>query len=343
MKLAFAVLQCLAEARTQEAQVDQFLSGADLALKFSVTRAAIWKAVQQLQELGTEVEALPRRGYRLALPSSPLDAESIKRLLPAQTLQHLHHGECLGQIESSNSQLMQRDAPPPGQFDFLTAEYQTAGRGRRGRSWLAPPGGALCLSWSWAFAQLPPQPGALSLGIGIAAIRALRSLGVHSAQLKWPNDLVTPQGKLGGILLEMRAEMAGPARVVIGIGLNVALPKLIVQQVQQLQRPETPALPTTDLASLNATPPQRAALAAALLHQGLEVVQQFEKEGMAPFVDEYLALDALNKRPVRVSAGNQTLEGIAMGINTDGSLKLKVADQWHSIASGDVSVRSFDS
>ena len=120
---------------------------------------------------------------------------------------------------------------PPGRFDFLTAEYQSAGRGRRTRRWFAPPGGALCLSIGWSFAALPADIGALSLAIGVCVLRALESVGQPGAALKWPNDVVVGTGKLGGILIELRAEAGGPAQVVIGVGLNVALGERMLQLV----------------------------------------------------------------------------------------------------------------
>src|SRR5690606_8664008 len=122
--------------------------------------------------LGTEVEAITRMGYRLAQPASPLDAASVRALLPPSTAALLREGECLGDASSTNTLLIERGAPPPSRFDFLTAEHQSAGRGRRGRSWLAPPGGAICLSWCWCFEGLAAQLGALSLAMGVAYRRA---------------------------------------------------------------------------------------------------------------------------------------------------------------------------
>ena len=105
----------------------------------------------------------------------------------------------------------------------VLAEHQTGGRGRRGRAWIAPPGGAICLSLAWQYPDLPADLSALSLVVGVAAVNALASLGVAGVRLKWPNDLVTADGKLGGILIEMRAEAGGPVHLVVGLGSNVML------------------------------------------------------------------------------------------------------------------------
>jgi BirA family biotin operon repressor/biotin-[acetyl-CoA-carboxylase] ligase len=157
MHLAMKVLDALATERALEGQAQHHVSGAALAERFGISRSAVWKSVNLLRELGTPVEAVTNQGYRLALPSSPLRAQTVRDALDPQVAALLRNGECVGSIPSTNAALVARDAPPPGQFDFLTAEHQSAGRGRRGRSWLAPPGGAICLSWSWSFEAWPAR------------------------------------------------------------------------------------------------------------------------------------------------------------------------------------------
>src|SRR6185436_7737129 len=135
--------------------------------------------------------------------------------------------------------LVSRPNPPPGSVDVQLAEFQTAGRGRRGRSWFAPPGGSVCLSLSWSFPEMPRDAGALGLAIGVCVLRALESLGVPNAQLKWPNDVLVADRKLGGILIELRAESAGPAHAVVGIGLNVAIGAALIEKIGTLGLPAT--------------------------------------------------------------------------------------------------------
>ncbi|MET0280413.1 MAG: biotin--[acetyl-CoA-carboxylase] ligase [Steroidobacteraceae bacterium] len=336
MSLAMQLLQRLAAARAAERGKPVFVSGAELAAEFAVTRSAIWKASSALRLLGTGIEAVTHRGYRLALPSSPLDAAGVSALLAPATRAALREGRCAAQMPSTNSALLQQGAPPPGQFDFLTAEYQSAGRGRRGRSWLAPPGGAICLSWSWCFDAMAAQLGALSLATGIAALRALASLGITGVQLKWPNDLVTPRGKLGGILIEMRSEAAGPVHVVVGLGLNVALGQALRERIDAVGN--APA----DLADLapGALPPPRNALVAALLDQGVAMLGSFAQTGFAPLLAEYQAADALAGRAVRVEGGHGPAAGIARGVDTDGALLVEHGGRFHRIMAGEVSIRA---
>src|SRR6204780_5812255 len=172
-------------------------SGTKLAADCRVSRTAIWKAIAALRSLGVTVHAVPNRGYRLGAATALLERERIVKLLPGGGASRLRTGQCVWRTGSTNTDLLQRDAPPAGEFDFLTAEYQTAGRGRRARTWFAPPGGAICLSVSWCFASLPPDISALSLAVGVCALRAMARCDVSGAKLKWPNDLVVGNAKLG--------------------------------------------------------------------------------------------------------------------------------------------------
>lgn len=332
MSIPAELLQRLAAARAAEDSAPRYLSGAALAEEFRVTRSAIWKAVGRLRKLGTEIQAITHRGYRLALPSSPLATGGVLERLQPATRARLRDGQCVPETGSTNGTLLQRPAPAAGRFDFLTAEYQNAGRGRRGRSWLAAPGGAICLSWSWCFDALAAQLGALSLAVGVAALRALSALGIEGVQLKWPNDLVTSHGKLGGILIEMRSEAAGPVHVVVGLGLNVALGAEARAQIGQA---------ATDLAELmhDAQPPSREQLVAALLDHGIAAMSEFAGTGLASFQDEYRAADALAGRAVQIHGGNGPAAGTARGIDADGALKVEHDGRIHRIIAGEVSVR----
>jgi BirA family biotin operon repressor/biotin-[acetyl-CoA-carboxylase] ligase len=327
------LLQKLAAARAAEDGKPRFLSGASLAAEHGVTRSAVWKAVGRLRELGTQVEAITHRGYRLALPSSPLATAGVLARMQPATRARLREGECAAQVESTNSVLLARGAPPPGNFDFLTAEHQSAGRGRRGRGWLAAPGGAICLSWSWCFEGLAAQ-GAPSLAMGVATLRALRSAGVEGVQLKWPNDLVCAHGKLGGVLVEMRSEAGGPAHVVVGLGLNVALDAEARARIRELGNA------ASDLAELTGNrPPLRERLVAALLDEGVAALDEFAHHGLAPFLAEYRAADALAGRAVQVIGGAGPQGGVARGIDDDGALRVEHDGAIHRIIAGEVSVR----
>lgn len=311
----------------------QFHSGEQLARALQVTRSAVWKGVGTLRDLGVEMQAIRSKGYRLEASSEPLDARRIREQLSQQAQQAVSWLEAEWSTDSTNSVLALRPNPPLGESEVMLAEFQTAGRGRRGRQWIAPPGGAICLSLSWTFRQMPRDAGALSLAIGVCVLRALQARGVEQVQLKWPNDILVRNRKLGGILIELRAESAGPAYVVVGIGLNVALGKALLERIAAL------GLPAADLASVSGGPVSRNAVAAALIGSCIEGLRQFEQEGLRPFVDEWGVADALRGHAVEVKGAGQGVRGIARGIDISGALLVDTHDGVEKILSGEVSVR----
>ena len=189
----------------------QFHSGEALAADLGVSRSAIWKAATALRDLGATVHAVRNRGYRLPRTAEPLDAAQITASLSDTARPHVARVDTAWTLGSTNTVLMERPHPRVGTGEALLAEYQTAGRGRRGRTWVAPPGGSICLSFSWVFGEVPRDLGALGLVIGVCAKEALTQLGVVGVGLKWPNDLLIDDRKLGGILIDLRAESSGPA------------------------------------------------------------------------------------------------------------------------------------
>jgi BirA family transcriptional regulator, biotin operon repressor / biotin---[acetyl-CoA-carboxylase] ligase len=315
-------------------------SGADLAAALGVSRAAVWKLVGELRGSGVPVVSLPRSGYHLPRPVELLDADRIARVLetrgwaPGQ-----HRLEVLFEAESTNTWLYDAPAPAPGQPRVAFAELQQAGRGRRGRAWLAPFGSGLTFSISWTFADAPAGLPALGLAVGVGVAEALRRLGLEDAQVKWPNDLVWQGRKLGGLLLQLRAESGGPANVVAGLGINVALPQ---DARASLYVPG--AQPVTDLAeALAGPPPGRNDLAAALAAAMLDTFDEFAQHGYAPFARRWGALDALAGRRVQVALADSTVVGEACGADTEGALLVRVDGDIQRFHSGDVSLRSVPS
>jgi len=315
----------------------EFHSGEELAQRLGVSRSAFWKAVRTLRALGAPLEAVRNRGYRLERATEPLDAAQIRSHLPREVRDRVTHLETEWSIGSTNTALLERPGPKIGATEVLLAEYQTAGRGRRGRTWLAPPGGAICLSLSWTFREVPPDLGALGLVIGVCALRALTSLDVRNLGLKWPNDLLIDERKLGGVLIDLRAESAGPAYVVIGIGLNVALGDEVLRKIAQA------GLPAVDLASSAGTPASRNAVAAGLIGECVRGLLEFERTGLKPFSEEWRRADALRGRPVEVrTAEGTSTRGYARGIDVHGALMLETPAGVKRFISGDVSVRPLE-
>ena len=311
----------------------RFHSGQELAGSLKVSRSAVWKAVGTLRALSAEVEAVRNRGYRRLAAGEPLDAARIRAQLAGAARKRVALLEAVWSIASTNSALLARSGPRSGTSEVLLAEYQSAGRGRRGRAWLAPPGGAICLSLSWMFPAVPPDLGALGLVIGVCALRALHDLGVRAAGLKWPNDLLVGGRKLGGVLIDLRAESAGPAYVVIGIGLNAALGAEVLKKIAAA------GLPATDLASAGLCA-SRNRVAAGLISRCIDGLIAFERAGLKPFLDEWRSADALRGRPVDVKAvEGATARGLARGVDVHGALMVETPQGLERFISGDVSVR----
>jgi BirA family biotin operon repressor/biotin-[acetyl-CoA-carboxylase] ligase len=298
-------------------------SGEELAAVLSVSRAAVWKQLRQLAEWGIDCTAERGRGYRLAQPLDLLDATAIRLGLPQFAAGRLRNLTVHQAIASTNDALLAVDDLPAGRFDACLAEFQTAGRGRRGRRWLAPFGSGLCLSVNWSFRDAPAALGALSLAAGVAVLRALARHGVAGAGLKWPNDIVHEGRKLGGILIDLRGEAAGPAYVVVGVGLNMRLPARTVEALT------ADGVEVVDIAALGATLVGELALA----------LEEFDARGFAAFAEEWRGADALAGRPVRVLQGERLQEGVARGVDGDGALLLEAGGARRRVLSGEVTVR----
>jgi BirA family biotin operon repressor/biotin-[acetyl-CoA-carboxylase] ligase len=312
----------------------EFHSGEALAAELAVSRSAIWKAASALRDLGATVNAVRNRGYRLPGTADPLDATRILELISSRAHPHVARVDTAWTLGSTNTVLMERPFPRAGTGEALLAEYQTAGRGRRGRTWLAPPGGAICLSFSWVFAEVPRDLGALGLVIGVCALQALKALGVEGVGLKWPNDLLIDDRKLGGILIELRAESSGPACVVIGIGLNVALGAPLLEQIA------TTGLAPIDLVTAGLKGARRNAVAAALISAFVEGLLEFERDGLKGFVQRWMDADVLRGRPVTVNGTGGFTKGVARGIDLEGALLVETPQGLLRFISGDVSVRA---
>lgn len=321
-------------ARLHALLVDgKFHSGEDLATELGVSRSAVWKAAVTLRSLGVVIHAVRNRGYRLASPSEPLHADRIREALRPEARDRVRGIDVEWTLPSTNAVLLARADLAMGQSDVCLAEYQTEGRGRRGRKWFAPPGAAICLSLSWHFPSVPRDVGALSLVVGVCAMRALQAQGVQGVQLKWPNDLQIEQEKLGGILIEMRAESAGPAYIVIGIGLNVALSPGIKKTIAET------GTQATDLRSAGLVDLSRNGVVAGLVSTIVTGLREFDTDGLVPFLEEFRVADALHSRPVSVHIGGQLIRGIARGVDIGGALLVETPEGLRKFVSGEVSVR----
>lgn len=310
-------------------------SGADLASRLGVSRAAIWKLVAQLRGHGVAVASEPRRGYRLPEAVELLDEAAIRREASRHGWPEAATIEVVFETDSTNLRLHDAAPPDPGRPLALFAELQQAGRGRRGRDWLAPFGSGLTFSVAASFRETPAGLAALGLAIGVVVAESLQAEGLREVGLKWPNDLVWRGGKLGGLLLQLRSESGGGASVVAGLGLNLSLPDgfraaLAAGGVQVADIRE----------ALGAAAPARNALAGRLVAAVSAACERFEHDGFAAYAARWKSLDALDGSRVRVLQGEVAEEGVARGVDADGALLLERGGRLDRFYSGDVSVRS---
>lgn len=306
------------------------VSGDALARDAGLTRAAMWKRIEALREAGVRIDARAGRGYALAGPLDLLDAGTICQALDPGCRAGLAALDVAWSLDSTNSELLRRDTPPHG-VSALLAEQQTGGRGRRGRQWASPVAANLYLSLARHFSGGLARLGGLSLVTGVAVAEALRALGYAGTGLKWPNDLLVDDRKLGGVLVEGGGEHGGPVRAIIGIGINVRMPATFAAGIDQ---------PWIDLAALGGTTPDRNALAAALLSHLLPALEQFDRDGLAPFLSRFAPLDVLAGREVAIHGSRQTRHGVAGGLAEDGALRVLIDDAWENVHAGEISVRA---
>ena len=303
-------------------------SGEAIGERLGVSRAAVWKLVDQARHAGLEVLAAPGAGYHLRAPMTPLDSGRIAEVLGDHAKRYERVEVCLA-TGSTNEDLLglARSLQRPV---ALLAEHQSAGRGRRGRAWHSPLGASLYLSVAWPLRLPVAGLSGLSLAAGIALADALdASFGTRTG-LKWPNDLYLGGHKLGGILVEVTGSPEGPCVAVIGIGLNCRLPEEGNEAISQ---------PWTDLHRATGGDVDRNHLAAALLISLSQELPRFEQQGFAPFVERWNARDILRDQPVTLLLGEETAEGVARGVGDLGALLLEQEGQVRSIAAGDVSLR----
>ena len=246
--------------------------------------------------------------------------------------------EIVFEVDSTNSRLLAASPPPYGAAHVCICELQSAGRGRRGRRWIAPFGTSVAMSLGWAFRDATRDLPALSLAVGVAVVRALARVGAQGVRLKWPNDLWFEDRKIGGVLIDLRAEAGGPAHVVIGIGINVALPPDARREIEAGGALAQIAAVVDSCRGVG-SPPSRNQIAGATIDELLRMLTQFEREGFAPLREAWSALDALHGRAVRVLLGERSAVGVARGVESDGSLCVAVDGRLQKFSAGEVSLR----
>ncbi|MBK1649357.1 bifunctional biotin--[acetyl-CoA-carboxylase] ligase/biotin operon repressor BirA [Rhabdochromatium marinum] len=308
-------------------------SGAALAAALGISRAAVWKAIQRTsQQFDLEIRAVKGQGYQLPAPLELLDPAAMSARLAPETHRRIGPLHCFIDIDSTNTWLLAHSLEHPAQGTCVLAERQSAGRGRRGRSWHSPFGANLYLSMFWSFDAGPAALGTLSLAAGAALCLALESLGIAQLQLKWPNDLHWQGRKLGGLLIEIAGETQGPSRVVLGLGLNLRMPANTTTAIDQ---------PWVDLNTIcQSHPPPRNTLAACCIDQLSAMLASFLEQGSEPWLNTWRRFDAYRDQTVSLHWGEHSITGIYRGIDDQGALLLQTDGALRHFTAGEVSLRA---
>lgn len=323
-KTAYKLLAYLSDGK--------FHSGQSLGRALGITRSAIWKAIQQLNLCGVEIQSISGKGYRIPRGMELLEQSIISQHLNQIAKSVLNDLIILDQVTSTNDYLLSL-IPSHRQHNIACfAEYQTHARGRRGKTWITPFGTNIYHSLLWHFNKDPAEIVGLSLAIGVAVYNALKQYGIKGGiTLKWPNDILYYDKKLAGILLETTAEHHEYCSVVIGVGINTYIPSQLGHQINQ---------PWIDIYELTQSNPNRNRLAGLLLNNIVQSLQLFEDKGLPPFLATWRKLDNMIGKKIILHTSDTNIEGVMRNVSDKGELiLLNDNGQEKKFLSGEVSLR----
>ncbi|GLX65611.1 bifunctional ligase/repressor BirA [Proteus vulgaris] len=298
-------------------------SGEQLGESLGMTRAGINKHIQTLRSWGIDVQTVAGKGYQLDAPMNLLNVDSVNKNIKGEP------ASVIPVIDSTNQYLIQRISELKS-GDVCIAEYQSAGRGRRGRQWISPFGRNLYLSMYWKLDQGPAAAIGLSLVVGVIMAEVLQKLGAEGVKVKWPNDLYLNDKKLSGILVELTGKTGDVAHIVTGIGINIAMSKNQNEAInQQWINLEQVGIKI-----------DRNELACEITNALRDAFVQFEKQGLSVFIERWKRLDNFMDRRVKLIIGEKEIFGIAKGINDQGALLLEQDGKIIPYIGGEISLRS---
>lgn len=304
----------------------QFHSGEELGLLLGVSRAAVWKTLKKFELIGVDVVSVKGKGYCI---NGGLDLLDESKIIA-------RHHEYLNinifqQLDSTNSYLLRQKKP---EHQVCLAENQTAGRGRRGRVWVSPFAQSLYLSVGWGFEGGVAALEGLSLAIGVGIVRSLRQQGVVGLSLKWPNDILYNNKKLGGILIEVSGDPAGYCLAVIGVGLNVSMTDNHTSPIGQ------PWINLADILIEQSLPAlSRNQLASYLLEELASILSGYDSLGFAAYRDEWVFAAAYINQTVTIQTGSVVQKGVLHGVDKTGALLLHIDGNEQIFHGGEVSLR----
>lgn len=322
-----SLLACLADGGLH--------SGESLGAELGVSRAAVWKQVRLAKALGVPLLAIKGEGYRLQPGFELLNATRIQQACQQRTRMLCPHIETLLVTDSTNSEVVRRFNAEAGQGFAILAEKQTAGRGRRGRSWHSPFGASIYLSIGWVAHEGISAFEGLSLVAGLKVVKALERFGVKDLMLKWPNDVYWKQQKLAGILVDVQGDPAGVCQLAVGIGINVDLPAEANDSIDQ---------PWIDLRSISQSLISRNQLVAAVLDEMMPTFADLADRGFVAYRDDWQRYDLCQGHQLVLQHGQHSVTGVGYGINTQGAYGIRQpssgdSEAIHYFSGGEISMR----
>lgn len=311
----------------------EFRTGTSLGAELGISRAAVHKHIARLRRAGLPVDSVPAKGYKLADGVVPLRAGAIRDGLQPQARSTIGRIFVEQSVDSTNDYLHRLPGDIPSHGAVCIAECQSSGRGRRGNRWIASGYRNLLMSLRWEYDRWPQAVTGVAVAVGVAIIDALNDLGVNGPGMKWPNDIVLGERKLGGILIDVGGESTGACRLIVGIGINVEITEADAGLIQQ---------PWIDLAGHTVARVDRNRLAAACLNRLVDLLSHYDERGFGYYRDRWRQVDVLRGRDVSVAlqGSGKTTHGTVTGLDDNGALILRLAQGGEMICfQGDVSVR----
>jgi len=309
----------------------EFHSGQVLGRTLSISRTAVWKIIKSFRQYGLNVYSIKGKGHRLSQAIEFIDNDRLLSCMNPEIRRLIRFITIHSEIDSTNEYLLRKSEGTEFHGHVTLAEFQSSGRGRRGNTWISPYGAGICLSIGWHYDPVPDSLALLSLAAGIAVIRTLKEFNINNAGLKWPNDIIWQGRKLGGTLLEMRGESAGPCNIVLGVGVNFAFPGGEVEMIDQ---------PWIDIAGIRKPLPSRNTLTAALISEIVRVLADFDEKTIPGIIEEWRRYDCMKGRRMTLLLPGESVTGQILGIDNNGSLLMSINNKVRRFNSGEISLRT---
>lgn len=310
----------------------RFHSGEELGACLSISRTAVWKRIKSLRQSGLVIYPVKGKGYRITQALEFLEQGKIFSYIDADIKPLIRQFTLHTEVDSTNQYLLNRFDHDDFHGHITLAEYQTEGRGRRGNAWISPFAAGISLSLGWHFDPAPEPLALVSLGTGVAVMRALSRAGITDAGLKWPNDVIWQYRKLGGTLVEMRAESAGPCKMVIGIGVNYSFPAESNYSTGIDQ-------PWVDIATIQQPAVLRNKFTAILISEIVRLMNIYAGRDDCGIIDEWRRYDCMKGKFAKLVLPDRTVNGLILGIDDNGALLMSVNDRLEKFNSGEISLR----